>query len=152
MLTLATVAFMFITWLHLKKCNFPIRNLANHIPFAFVYYLSACTFHLHCQILRVLSTSFKQMAIFCKLIDLTSKKQLEMIKFLVMYIAMVTWRSINISFKNFWTSVKLVTIETLEAIQILSTFMNNWHDFPLLNPDIFIFWAEESSFHTTYFG
>lgn len=52
---------------------------------------------------------------------------------------MVTWRSINISFKNFWTSVKLVTIETLEAIQILSTFMNNWHDFPLLNPDIFIF-------------
>lgn len=58
----------------------------------------------------------------------------------------------KLSFKHFWTSVKLVTIETLEAIQILSTFMNNWHDFPLLNPDIFIFWAEESSFHTTYFG
>lgn len=43
-------------------------------------------------------------------------------------------------------------IETLEAIQILSTSMNNWHDFSLLNPDIFIFRAEESGFHTTYFG
>lgn len=74
MLTLATVAFMFITWFHLKKCNFPIRNLANHIPFAFVFYLSAWTFHLHCQILWALLTSFKRMAIFCKLIHLTPNK------------------------------------------------------------------------------
>lgn len=64
---------------------------------------------------------------------------------------MVTW-NINISFPNFWCLSQLVTIETLEAIQILSTSMNNWHSFFLLNPDISVFATEESSFHTTYFG
>lgn len=54
--------------------------------------------------------------------------------------------------KNFWCLSHLVTIETPEAIQILSTSMNNWHGFSLLNPDIFVSSAEESSFHTTYFG
>lgn len=71
--------------------------------------------------------------------------------FLVSYIAMVIW-SINTSFTNFWCLSQLVTIGTLEAIQIRSTSMNNWHDFFLLNPDIFTFSTEESSFHTTYFG
>lgn len=150
MLTLATVAFMLITWLHLKKCNFSIRNLANLIPFAVVLLISM---HLPFALSDTTSTlnSFKKIAVFCKVIDLTSKRWLQMTWFLVSYIAMVIW-SINTSFTNFWCLSQLVTIGTLEAIQIRSTSMNNWHDFFLLNPDIFTFSTEESSFHTTYFG
>lgn len=150
MLTLATVAFMLITWLRLKKCNFSIRNLANLIPFAVVLLISM---HLSFALSDTTSSlnSFKKIAVFCKVIDLTSKSWLQMTWFLVSYIAMVIW-SINTSFTNFWCLSQLVTIGTLEAIQIRSTSMNNWHDFFLLNPDIFTFSTEESSFHTTYFG
>lgn len=150
MLTLATVAFMLITWLHLKNATFP----SEIWPISFLlllYYLSACTFRLHLSDTTSSLNSFKKIAVFCKVIDLTSKRWLHMTWFLVSYTAMVIW-SRNTSFTNFWCLSQLVTIETPEAIQIRSTSMNNWHDFFLLNPDIFTFSTEESSFHTTYFG
>lgn len=65
-----------------------------------------------------------------------------MVSFLILHIAVVTW-GIN---------SQLVSTETLKAIQTLSTSMNNWHSFSLLDPDISVFSTEESSFHATYFG
>lgn len=55
-----------------------------------------------------------------------------MVSFLILHIAVVTW-GIN---------SQLVTTETVKAIQTLSTSMNNWHSFSLLDPDISAFSTE----------
>ena len=49
-------------------------------------------------------------------------------KCLVLYIAVVTWNTTSL-LTDFWRLSQLVTIEKPEAIQILSTSMNNWHNF-----------------------
>ena len=49
-------------------------------------------------------------------------------KCLVLYITGVTWTTTSL-LTDFWRLSQLVTIEKPEAIQILSTSMNNWHNF-----------------------